>query len=116
MEKHCFFPPRAGKRQHGGTRTWRNWNHPSFKKPLENPWLHLGYPWISRHLVDEADGGSLAAVKEFHVDNLQLLQADVEGLQLLVLPIQGDDLEEAVVEAQPDHPALGINDPDDPSL
>lgn len=53
------------------------------KKPLENlgsPWLHLGYPWISRHLVDEADGGSLAAIKEFHIDDLELFQADVEGL------------------------------------
>lgn len=53
------------------------------KKAFGKPWEPLappGYPWISRHLVDEADGGSLAAVKEFHIDDLELFQADVEGL------------------------------------
>ena len=70
----------------------------------------------SPHLVDEADGGGLTAVEEVHVDDLQLLQADVEGLELAVVPIQRDDLEEAVVEPQANHAALWVHDTDDACL
>ena len=47
-----------------------------------------------------------------HVDDLQLLQADVEGLELAVVPVQGDDLEEAVVEPQANHATLGVHNAD----
>lgn len=47
------------------------------------------------------------------VDDLQLLQADVEGLELAVVPVQGDDLEQPVVQPQADHAALGVHDADD---
>lgn len=78
--------------------------------------LCSSHGWRTRYLVDEADGRGLAAIEELHVDDLELFQADVKSLQLLVLPVQGDDLEEAIVEPQANHPALGVNDADDPGL
>lgn len=47
---------------------------------------------------------------------MQLLQANVEGLQLFIVPIQWNDLEEAIVESQADHPAFGVNDANNASL
>lgn len=70
----------------------------------------------TRYLIDEADGWGLTAIEELHVDDLELLQADVKSLQLLVLTVQGDDLEEAIVEPQANHPALWVNDADDTGL
>ena len=66
----------------------------------------------SLHLIDEADRRGLTAVEEVNVDDLQFLQADVEGLELAVVPVQRDYLEEAVVEPQANHATLGVHDTD----
>lgn len=68
------------------------------------------------HLVDEADGGCLATIQEVHVYDLQLLQADVEGLEFTVVAVQRDDLEQAVIQPQPDHSALRIHNANDARL
>ena len=79
-------------------------------QPLNHTHTHTLY------LVNEADGGCLATVQEVHVDDLQLLQTDVEGLQLAILPVQRDHLEQSVVQAQPDHAALRVHNTNDARL
>ena len=68
------------------------------------------------HLVDEADGGRLAAIQEVNINDLQLLQADVEGLELAVVAVQRDHLEKAIIQPQPDHPALRVHYANDAGL
>lgn len=85
-------------------------NHPStythinaYTQPLQHrtPFIHHFLPvppppyFTSSppYLIDEADCGRLTAVQEVDVDDLQLLQADVEGLEFSVLPVQRDHLE-----------------------
>lgn len=58
----------------------------------------------------------MAPVQELDVDDVQLLQADVKGLELLVVPVQGNDLEKAIIEPQADHPALRVDDANDARL
>lgn len=51
-----------------------------------------------------------------HIDDLQLLQSDVEGLELAVVPVQWDHLEQPVIESQADHAALWVYYSDDTGL
>lgn len=69
-----------------------------------------------QYLIDETDSWSLAAIQEVDIDDLQLLQTDVKGFELAVLAVQGDHLEQTVVQPQTNHATLRIHNSDNARL
>mmetsp|Transcript_50074 Transcript_50074/g.95649 ORF Transcript_50074/g.95649 Transcript_50074/m.95649 type:complete len:422 (+) Transcript_50074:2174-3439(+) len=78
---------------------------------LEIHFIGLDMTHLLRVLVQHRDGGAWASVEEVDIDNLQLFQADVECIFEVSLITYGDHLEVTIIEMQPDHPALRVDDP-----
>lgn len=81
-----------------------------------NTHSRMQVPVLLRYLVDEADGWGLASIQEVNIDDLQLLESDVEGLELTVVPIQGDHLEQPVIQPQANHTAFWVYNSDNTRL